>query len=58
MKVIVADDSMLTRKIVIKYIKPLGCELVEAANGCEVIDILSNNDKMPDLILMDWNMPE
>lgn len=58
MKVIVADDSMLTRKIVIKFIASLGVEPIEAGNGKEVIDIIRQTHEMPHLILMDWNMPE
>jgi len=57
MKVIVADDSMLTRKIVIKYLAPLGYETIQAANGGEVIKILNSEQSPPGLILMDWNMP-
>jgi two-component system chemotaxis response regulator CheY len=57
MKVIVADDSMLTRKIVIKYLAPLGYSAIQAANGGEVIKLLGTEDPAPDLILMDWNMP-
>jgi len=57
MKVIVADDSMLTRKIVIKYLGPMGFEAVQAANGSEVIEILNSGEPLPGLILMDWNMP-
>jgi two-component system, chemotaxis family, chemotaxis protein CheY len=58
MKAIVADDSMLTRKIVIKYAKPLGFDFFEACDGKEVIDILNREPELPQLILMDWNMPE
>lgn len=57
MKVIVADDSMMTRNIVIKFLKPLGCSTIQAANGEEVIKILGSEDPLPDLILLDWNMP-
>jgi len=57
MKVIVADDSMLTRKIVVKYLEPLGYSLFQAANGGEVIKSLQTEQPLPDLILMDWNMP-
>jgi two-component system chemotaxis response regulator CheY len=57
MKVIVADDSMLTRKIVIKYLEPLGYSTLQAANGDEVIKILQEEGPLPDMILMDWNMP-
>ncbi len=58
MKVIVADDSMLTRKIVIKYLAPLNFEAIEASNGSEVMEILNKEENLPNLILMDWNMPE
>lgn len=57
MKVIVADDSMLTRKIVIKYLEPLGNSTLQASNGGEVIELLNTEQSLPDLILMDWNMP-
>ena len=57
MKVIVADDSMLTRKIVIKYLEPLGYSILQASNGGEVIELLNTEQIFPDLILMDWNMP-
>ncbi len=57
MKVLVADDSMLTRKIVIRYLAPRGDTVVEASNGGEVIDFLNKGQDRPDLILMDWNMP-
>ena len=57
MKVIVADDSMLTRKIVVKYLEPLGYSMIQAANGGEVIEFLQSEQSLPDLILMDWNMP-
>jgi two-component system chemotaxis response regulator CheY len=57
MKVIVADDSMLTRKIVIKYLEPMGYSAIQAANGGEVIKILNSEEPLPGLILMDWNMP-
>ena len=57
MKVIVADDSMLTRKIVEKYLEPLGYSTLQASNGGEVIEALNAGKEIPDLILMDWNMP-
>jgi two-component system chemotaxis response regulator CheY len=57
MKVVVADDSMLTRKIVVKYLEPLGYSMVEATNGGDVIKLLQTGQSLPDLILMDWNMP-
>jgi len=57
MNVLVADDSMLTRKIVVKYLEPLGFSPFQAANGGEVVAMLNSGKLIPDLILMDWNMP-
>ena len=49
---------MLTRKIVVKFLKPLECDSLEASNGVEVMEILNQEEIAPNLILMDWNMPE
>jgi two-component system chemotaxis response regulator CheY len=57
MKVIIADDSLVTRKIIENGIKPLGYEALHAANGMEVLDLLVKEANKVDLILLDWNMP-
>jgi two-component system chemotaxis response regulator CheY len=56
MKVLVADDSGVMRKIIIRSLNAVGVsDVVEAANGQEAIDAYKN---IPvDLILTDWNMP-
>lgn len=57
MKVLVADDSGIMRKIIIRSLKAVGVsEIVEAANGQEAIDAFKAEPV--DLILTDWNMPE
>lgn len=57
MKVLVADDSGIMRKIIIRSLKAVGVsDIVEAANGQEAIDAYKASPV--DLILTDWNMPE
>ena len=57
MKVLVADDSGVMRKIIIRSLNSVGItDIVEAANGQEAIDKFKETPV--DLILTDWNMPE
>jgi two-component system, chemotaxis family, chemotaxis protein CheY len=55
--VIVMDDSRAMRMILKKIMIDLGFEVMEAGNGLEGLDLLKQGDK-PDLVLVDWNMPE
>jgi two-component system, chemotaxis family, chemotaxis protein CheY len=57
MKVIVADDSRVMRNIISNALKPMGFEVLHAANGQEVIEILQVSWNDIGLILLDWNMP-
>ncbi|TGL53149.1 response regulator [Leptospira kemamanensis] len=54
--VIVADDISINRSIVIRFLNRWGIKTLEAANGLEVLEILSK--QTVDLILMDLHMPE
>jgi len=57
MKVLVADDSGIMRKIIIRSLNSVGVtDIVEAANGQVAIDKFKQTPV--DLILTDWNMPE
>ena len=57
MKVLVADDSGIMRKIIIRSLNSVGVtDIVEAANGQEAIDKYKQTPV--DLILTDWDMPE
>jgi two-component system chemotaxis response regulator CheY len=57
MKVLVADDSGIMRKIIVRSLNSVGVtDIVEAANGQEAIDKFKETPV--DLILTDWNMPE
>jgi two-component system chemotaxis response regulator CheY len=42
------------KRIVVQH----GFEVVEAANGREDVDYLLANQTVPDVALIDWNMPE
>lgn len=56
MKVLVADDSGIMRKIIIRSLNSVGVtDVVEAADGAEAIVAFKANPI--DLILTDWNMP-
>ena len=55
MKILVVDDSVTMRRIIINSLKSAGYnDTVEAANG---IEALSNMEGI-ELVLTDWNMPE
>jgi two-component system chemotaxis response regulator CheY len=55
-KVLVADDSGVMRKIIIRALNACGItEIVEAADGAEALAAFAK-DKF-DMVLTDWNMP-
>lgn len=57
MKVLLADDSGVMRKIIARGLNSLWIdEIVEAADGVEALKAFGNGDGI-DLILTDWNMP-
>ena len=56
-KIVVADDSMFMRQLLIGILNRAGYnDIIEAKNGNEVIDIVKN--EKPDLLLLDIIMPE
>jgi two-component system chemotaxis response regulator CheY len=52
---LLVDDSMLVRKIARKILTGLGFETDEAENG--QIALEKCQSRMPDVVLLDWNMP-
>ena len=54
-KVLTIDDAKTVRMIVTKNLSPFGIEIVEAENG--EIGIAKAKETVPDLILLDYNMP-
>lgn len=56
MKVLIADDDALSRKILEDALSKWGYEIIMAHNGNEAWDILEKNDR-PNLVVLDWIMP-
>ncbi len=57
MRALVVDDSRAMRGILNKMLGEIGFEVFEAGHGREGLEVLQEIGK-PDLILVDWNMPE
>ena len=57
MQALVIDDSRAMRLILGRMVRELGLETAEASNGREGLAQLVAG-LAPDLILVDWNMPE
>jgi two-component system chemotaxis response regulator CheY len=57
MKILVVDDSLTMRRIIVNSLNRLGFkDVVEADNGRRAFDTVTKGGI--DLILTDWNMPE
>jgi two-component system chemotaxis response regulator CheY len=52
---LVVDDSKVVRMVARKILEELGFDVVEAEDGQEALD--KSMDSMPDVVLLDWNMP-
>lgn len=57
MRALVIDDSRAVRRIISNIMKDLGYEVTEAAHGLEGLAMLELHGA-PDVVLVDWNMPE
>ncbi|HZC72539.1 MAG TPA: response regulator [Jatrophihabitans sp.] len=57
MRALVIDDSRAVRLMLSRYLASLGYEVAQAANGQEALDSLAANADLPDVALIDWNMP-
>ena len=52
---LVVDDSQVVRKVARRIVKEMGFDCEEAEDGQKAHDLCQ--EKMPDVILLDWNMP-
>jgi two-component system, chemotaxis family, chemotaxis protein CheY len=57
MRVLVIDDSRAVRMVIGRIMRELAFEVHEAGNGREGLEQLGRMER-PDVILVDWNMPE
>jgi two-component system chemotaxis response regulator CheY len=52
---LIVDDSRVIRKVSRPLLEGMGFDVAEAADGSEALDACAA--AMPDVILLDWNMP-
>ena len=52
---LIVDDSLVIRRVASKIVQDLGFDVDEAENGRKALNALAI--RMPDLILVDWDMP-
>jgi two-component system chemotaxis response regulator CheY len=52
---LVVDDSRVVRKVARRILEDLGFEVAEAGDGVEALAWVRT--AMPDVVLLDWNMP-
>jgi two-component system, chemotaxis family, chemotaxis protein CheY len=57
MQALVIDDARIMRLLLRSVMEKLGFQVFEAGNGREGLDHLESFDQ-PDVILVDWHMPE
>ena len=57
MRAMVIDDSRAMRMILKRIVTKLNFEAVEAGDGQEAMDRLAELSEVPELALIDWNMP-
>jgi two-component system chemotaxis response regulator CheY len=53
---LVVDDSSVIRKVARRILEGLDFQIAEAENGEEAVE--NCRQRMPDAILLDWNMPK
>ena len=57
MKILIADDDALSRRLLEKTLERAGYEVTTVGNGRKAVDQLVRHDA-PRLALLDWMMPE
>lgn len=57
MQALIVDDSRPIRRIEGEILRDLGFQTAEACNGRDALERLQSAP-LPDVVLVDWNMPE
>ncbi|MCC7013461.1 MAG: response regulator [Planctomycetes bacterium] len=57
MRALVVDDSAVIRTVLTRILTNLGFEVIQASHGKDALDKLKGVP-LPDIALVDWNMPE
>ncbi|MCX8084466.1 MAG: response regulator [Calditerrivibrio sp.] len=56
MKVLLADDELRLRKVVVLHLKKAGFDVIEASNGKQALELAIKSN--PEIIVLDIMMPE
>lgn len=57
MKILIAEDDIVSRKVLTKFLENWGHEVIAVENGNDAIEILKG-DNAPNFAILDWMMPE
>jgi PAS domain S-box-containing protein len=55
MRVLLTDDNAINRQVIKLFLAPQGCDIVEATNGKEALDLIAQHEF--DIVLLDVHMP-
>jgi two-component system chemotaxis response regulator CheY len=58
LRALIIDDSRAMRTILSRIVSSLGFEISQAGDGKQGLAVLQNEPALPNLIMVDWNMPE
>lgn len=60
MKILVVDDSLLDRKLLVRSLMKSGViqEILQAEDGEQAMEVLAHNYRDICLVLLDWQMPK
>ena len=56
-KALVVDDSRTQRMVATSQLETVGVETITAENGMVAIDLLNGANRLPDIVLLDVEMP-
>lgn len=57
-EILIVDDSFSVRRVVANLVKKAGWEPILAKNGLEALEILQSVNQLPDLVILDVEMPQ
>jgi chemosensory pili system protein ChpA (sensor histidine kinase/response regulator) len=57
-EILIVDDSFSVRRVVANLVKKAGWQPILAKNGLEALEIIQRAARLPDLILLDVEMPQ
>jgi len=57
MKILVAEDDLVSRKVLVSFLEKWGHDVISVDNGAKAVEVLSRDDA-PSFAILDWMMPE